>query len=210
MAQARSCRESACSDHARCGWSCAAWQHHCVQGFCVLGGPGPPGSQRDALFLASFRIRGLFSFFILSQSRFRFTSPEMMLSSSLSSLGVPQKGLADPVPLDYPVSVLDNYPCAVDLLVEGQLLCGQPPGLPVGVGAAPGRLSYGGAGIVSGYTLVSLVHVQGGAVRLGRIISGHDPGQYPEVRRVLLEQCEIVGAAGGSSAEPQYPFSGVG
>lgn len=106
--------------------------------------------------------------------------------------------------------MLDDHLRAVDFLVQGQLLFGQPPGLPVGVGAALGWLPYGGSGIVSGYALLSLVHVQNGAVRLGRIIFGHGSGEDPEVRWVLLEQREIVGAAGGRLTDPQYSFSGVG
>ena len=54
--------------------------------------PGHPAVS--VMPLASFCTGNPFSSFVLSQSIFRFTSPDMMLSSPLSSLGVPRQGLA--------------------------------------------------------------------------------------------------------------------
>lgn len=94
LALVRFCLESACPDRAMRGWSRAAWQRRVRRAFAwLLGGPGPPGSRRDALFLASSRTRGPFPFIVPYQSRFGFTSPEMVLIWSLISSGVPRKGL---------------------------------------------------------------------------------------------------------------------
>ena len=149
LAQVRFCLESACSDHARCGWSCAAWQHRGVQGFFtgwLLGGPGPPGSQRDddALFPASSWIRDSFSFLYPVPIEVQVHQPGDDVELLVELLGRAPEGPGGyPVPLDHPDGVLDDDPDAVDLLVGRQLLCGQPPSPPVGVGAAPGRLPYG-------------------------------------------------------------------
>ena len=140
-----------------------------------------------ALFLASLRTRDLFSSLILSQSRFRFISSGMMLSSSLGSLGAPRKGLVVTLyRLIIPMvcSTTSRVPL-IHLLRASSPSVG--PRSACRSQAAPSRLPYGGAEIVSRYALVSLVHVQGRTVRLGRIDSGHDPGQHPEVRRVFLE-----------------------